>query len=121
MNDTFEKLEGLTEHVREYVHTRIELAKLEIAEKTSQVVGTFIAGMVVMILFLFVLAFGSIAGALALGEWLNNTWAGFLIVAGVYCLLGIIIWLARQRLIRFPVMNAIIRQLHKKENDDKEN
>src|ERR1700754_2438981 len=111
MSDTFEKIEGLTEHVRDYIQTRVELAKLEVAEKSSLVVGNMIAVMVVMILFLFVLLFGSIAAAWALGEWLNNTWAGFLIVAGFYCLLGIIIWLARGKLIRFPVMNAIIRQL----------
>jgi uncharacterized membrane protein YqjE len=120
MNDTFEKIEGLTDHVREYVHTRVELAKLEIAEKISLVIGNLIAMMVVMVLFLFVLVFGSIAGAWALSEWLDNAWAGFLIVAGFYCLLAIIIWFARGRLIRFPVMNAIIRQLSKKDKDDKD-
>ena len=36
MNDTFEKVEGLTEHVKEYVQNRIEQAKLEIAEKTAR-------------------------------------------------------------------------------------
>ena len=117
MNDTFEKIEGLTEHVREYVQTRIEQAKLEVAEKISLVIGTFIAATVVIILLLFVLVFGSIAGAWALSEWLGNPWIGFLIVAGFYLLLGIIIWFARGSIIRFPVMNAIIRQLHKKDKD----
>jgi Predicted membrane protein len=121
MNETFEKIEGLTQHVKEYVQTRIDLAKLEIAEKISQVVGNLIAVMVVMVLFLFVLVFGSLAGAWALSEWLDNNWAGFLIVAGIYCLLAVIVWFARGRLIRFPVMNAIIRQLGKKDKDDDEN
>jgi hypothetical protein len=118
MNDTFEKVEGLTEHVKEYVQNRIEQAKLEIAEKTSLIIGNLIAVTVVTVLFLFVLVFGSIAGAWALSAWLGNTWAGFLIVAGFYMLLGIIIWFARGPIIRFPVMNAIIRQLHKKDNDE---
>ena len=118
MNDTFEKIEGLTEHVREYVQTRIEQAKLEVAEKTSLVIGNMIAVTVVIVLFLFVLVFGSIAGAWALSDWLGNPWAGFLIVAGFYLLLGIIIWFARGVLIRFPVMNAIIRELHKKDKDE---
>jgi hypothetical protein len=120
MNDTFEKIEGLTDHVRSYVKTRIELAKLDIAEKISLVVGNLIAAMVVMILLLFILVFGSFAGAWALGEWLDSTALGFLIVAGFYSLLAIIIWFARARFIRFPVMNAIIRQLSKKDKDDGE-
>lgn len=118
MNDTFEKIEGLTEHVREYVQTRIEQAKLEIAEKTSLVIGNLIAVAVVMVLFLFVLVFGSIACAWALSDWLGEPWIGFLIVAGFYLLLGIIIWFARERIIRFPVMNAIIRELHKKDRNE---
>jgi Protein of unknown function (DUF1469). len=121
MNETFEKIEGLTRHVKEYVQTRIDLAKLEVAEKISLIVANLIAVLVVMVMFVFVLIFGSLAGAWALSEWLDNTWAGFLIVAGIYCLLGIIIWFARGRLIRFPVMNAIIRQLGKKDKDDGEN
>src|SRR5689334_21268521 len=107
MNETFEKIEGLTEHVREYVNTKIELAKLQVAEKTSLVIGNIIAGIVVGVLILFFIVFGSIAGAWALSQWIGKPYAGFLIVAGFYLLLGIVIWVARGRLIRFPVMNAI--------------
>jgi NADH:ubiquinone oxidoreductase subunit 6 (subunit J) len=119
MSDTLEKIEGLTEHVKEYVNTRIELAKLRVAEKSSLVIGNIIAVGVVAVLFLFVIVFGSLAGAWALSEWIGKRYAGFLIVAGFYLLIAIILWLARQRIIRFPVMNAIIRQLHK--NDEEEN
>jgi len=116
MNDTFEKIEGITEHVRDYIATRIEVVKLEIAEKTSLVMGNLIAGAVVALLFLFVIVFGSLAGAWALSDWIGKRYSGFLIVAGFYLLLAIIIWFARARLIRFPVMNAIIKLLHKKED-----
>jgi len=116
MNDTFEKIEGITEHVRDYIATRIEVVKLEIAEKTSLVMGNLIAGAVVALLFLFVIVFGSLAGAWALSDWIGKRYSGFLIVAGFYLLLAVIIWFARARLIRFPVMNAIIKLLHKKED-----
>ena len=118
MNDTFEKIEGLTEHVKEYVQTRIEQTKLELAEKTSLIIGNLIAVTVITVLFLFVLVFGSIAAAWALSDWLENPWAGFLIVAGFYLLIAIIVWVGRGAIIRFPVMNYIIRQLHKKEKDE---
>lgn len=118
MNDAFEKIEGLTDHVKEYITTRIEVVKLEVAEKTSLVIGNVIAGVVVAVLFLFVVAFGSIAGAWALSDWIGKRYAGFLIIAGLYLLLGIIIWITRQRIIRLPVMNAIIKQLHKRNQDE---
>jgi hypothetical protein len=118
MNDTFEKLEGLSDHVKEYINTRVELTKLRLAEKTSLVISNLIAVTVVVLLFLFVIVFGSIAGAWALSEWIGKSYSGFLIVAGFYLLLGIIVWMARDKLIRFPVMNIIIKQLQKKDDDD---
>jgi hypothetical protein len=117
MNETFEKVEQLTEHVKEYVNTRVEIAKLRLAEKTSLTVGNMIAAVVVAVLFLFVILFGSIAGAWALSDWIGKSYAGFLIVAGFYLLVAIIVWFARGRLIRFPVMNAIVKMLHKKDDD----
>jgi len=120
MKDTLEKLEGLTDHVQEYINTRVELTKLRIAEKTSLVLGNIIAAAIVGLLFLFVLIFGSIAGAWALSEVIGKPYSGFLIVAGFYLLLGIILWLGRGRFIRFPVMNALIKLLHKKEDEHHE-
>ena len=118
MSDTFEKLEDLTDHVKEYINTRVEITKLHLAEKTSMVISNLIAVTIVAVLFLFVIVFGSIAGAWALSEWIGKTYSGFLIVAGCYLLLGIIVWIAKDKLIRFPVMNAIIKQLQKKDDDD---
>jgi hypothetical protein len=118
MNETFEKVEGLTEHVKEYINTKVELTKLRLAEKTSLVVGNIIAVVIVVVLFLFVIVFGSIAGAWALSELIGKPYSGFLIVAGFYLLLGIIVWAARGKLIRFPVMNALIKMLHKKDDDE---
>src|SRR5687768_4538289 len=108
MSDTFEKLEGLTDHVKEYINTRVELTKLRLAEKTSLVISNLIAVTIVVLLFLFFIVFGSFAGAWALSDLIGKPYSGFLIVAGFYLLLGIIVWLARGKLIRFPVMNAII-------------
>ncbi|THU40853.1 phage holin family protein [Niastella caeni] len=118
MNDTFEKLEGLTDHVKEYINTRVELAKLHLAEKTSLIISNLIAVTVVVLLFLFVIVFGSIAGAWALSDLIGKPYSGFLIVAGFYFILGIIVWVTRSRFIRFPVMNAIIKQLHKNDEDE---
>ena len=117
MSDVFEKAEELAGHVKEYVNLKVDAVKLTVAEKTSSLVANLAAGIVVAVMILFVVIFASIAGAIALSEWLANPWAGFLIVAGIYLLIGIITWAGRGRLIRFPVMNAIIQQLYSNDND----
>jgi len=120
MSETLKKVEELTEHVKDYITTKVEITKLRFAEKTSLTIGNIIAAVVVAVLFLFVLLFGSIAGAWALSDWIGKNYAGFLIVTGIYLLVAIIVWFARNRLIRFPVMNAIIKMLHKKDDDEKD-
>jgi hypothetical protein len=97
MKDTFDKFEGLTDHIKEYINTKVELTKLNIAEKTSFILGNLIAVCIVTLFFLFVVLFGSIAGAWALSGWIGEPYSGFLIVAGFYLLLAIIVWLTRSR------------------------
>jgi len=122
MEKAFAKAEELASAVKEYVDTRLDSVKLSVAEKTSAVLANVLAGMVVALVFVCFIFFGSIALALLLGSWLGAWWLGFLIVAGIYLLLGLITWLARGRLIRLPIMNAMIRQLFNRlEYDDDEN
>jgi len=111
MEKAFAKAEELATAVKEYVDTRLDAVKLSVAEKVSALLANLLAGMVVVLVFLCFVFFGSIALALLLGSWLGAWWLGFLIVAGIYLLLGLITWLARGRLIRIPIMNALIRQL----------
>lgn len=118
MEKVFAKMEELTDSVKEYVNTRVESVKLSVAEKSSALVANLVAGMLVAAVFLFFLIFAGIALALVLGEWTGKMWAGFLIVAGIYLLIGIIVWIAREKIIRLPVMNAMIKQLFS--NDDEE-
>jgi hypothetical protein len=120
MSETLKKVEELTDHVKDYITTKVEITKLRLAEKTSLTIGNIIAAVVVAVLFLFVILFGSIAGAWALSDWIGKNYVGFLIVAGFYLLVAIIVWFTRNRLIRFPVMNAIIKMLHKKDDDEQQ-
>ncbi|MDO6429485.1 phage holin family protein [Flavitalea sp. BT771] len=118
--EDLKKIENLLDHARDYINIRVDEAKLSVAEKTSGVIAMVIATTVVNIIFLLALIFAGAAGAVAIGQWLNNYWLGLLMVAGLYLLAGLIVWAAKERLIRIPVMNAIIRQLFKNDNDEKD-
>ncbi len=113
MHETFDKIEETMEHVKTYVNTKITAAKLGAAEKASDMISIFIAkGMVACVLFFFVF-FLSEAAAVGLGEYMGKAWLGYAMVAGIYLILGLIIWFARERLLRIPIMNAIIARLFK--------
>jgi len=111
MENTFAKIEELAATVKDYVNTRIESAKLSVAEKSSAIIANLIAGFIVAGVFIFFVVFGSTALAFALGDWIGKTWAGFLIVAILYLIIGIIVWFARIKLIQLPLMNIFIKQL----------
>ncbi len=110
MEKAFAQAEELADTVKEYVNTRIESIKLNTVEKGSGIIATIIAGLLVAAIFLFFLVFCSIAVALVLGDWIGKPWAGFLLVAFLYLVTGIIIWFARVKIIQLPIMNALIKQ-----------
>jgi fatty acid desaturase len=120
MEKAFARVEELADTIKEYVNTRIESVKLSAAEKSSAVIANVLAGIIVAVVFLFFIVFASLALSFGLGEWIGKTWAGFLIVAGLYLLFGIIVWAARGKIIRLPLMNAMIQQLFKKDEEDED-
>ncbi|MBL0146255.1 MAG: hypothetical protein IPP48_11250 [Chitinophagaceae bacterium] len=74
--------------------------------------------MVVAGIVLLFIIFVSIALSILIGIWLGTMWLGFLIMAGIYMLLGLVVWTARGKIIRLPVMNSIIQQLFKHDEED---
>ncbi len=116
MEKAFAKAEELAGLVKEYVNTRIEVVKLNAAEKTSVAMANILAAFLAIIIFLCCLIFASIAAAIVIGAWLGKAWTGFAFVALLYLLLGILVWATREKLIRLPMMNAMIKQLFK-QND----
>jgi uncharacterized membrane protein YqjE len=118
MEKAFAKVEELADTVKDYVNTRIESAKLNIAEKSSAVIANLVAGLIVVSFFMLFFLFGSIALAIGLGEWIGKTWSGFLIVAGLYLLIGLVVWTARVKIIQLPIMNALIKQLFGEEDEE---
>ena len=118
MEKIIDQIEELSRNTHDYVNTRIDEVKFELAEKSSALIANLIAGLTIGIMLLFFVLFGSIALAFSLNDWLQNDWSGFLIVAVLYLFIGLFTWLARRTLIQLPVMNSIIKQLFKHDEED---
>lgn len=121
MERIFAKADQLAGHVKDYVETRIRIAKLDAADKISGIVSNLAAiAIVFLVLFCFLL-FASIAGAYAFALWFGEIYWGFLAVAGIYLIAGLFIWISRERILRMPILNALLKELFKEENHDEKN
>ncbi len=118
MQEEFKKIEEAADHIRQYINTRIDSVKLSAAEKASDMISVFIAKAIVIVIFFFAILFAGDAAAYFIGGYLGKTWLGFLVVAGVCLLAALIIWIAKERLLRIPIMNAIVSRLFMNETKD---
>jgi hypothetical protein len=120
MEKTFAKVEDLADHIKEYINIRVAAVKLNTAEKTSKLAANIFAAIIAVLVFVFFLIFASIALAFVFSKLTGEFYWGFLIVAGIYLLLALVIWLLRERLMRIPIMNAMLEQLFKDDEDGEE-
>jgi hypothetical protein len=102
------------------VNTRLAQLKLSFAEKTSKVMSVMIAVVLSALVFFLFLVLICIAGAIVIGQWLESFWLGFVIVGGIVLIAGFILWIFKDWLIRKPIMNALIKTMFDKEEDEKD-
>lgn len=120
MEHSFAKAEELAAHVKEYFNNRISSVKLSAAEKSSKLAANILAALVACTVLVFFVLFASVALAFVFAGLTGEYYLGFLIVSGFYLLIGIVTWFARERLLRLPIMNSILQQLFKDEEEDEE-
>jgi hypothetical protein len=116
--EEFKKIESLIDKLRDYVNTRVAQLKLSVAEKISKAAALLIGFLIAALVFFLFFVLLSVAGAIALSEWLNNYWLGFLIVAGVVLIIGILLWNFREKWLQKPIMNILIQTLFDNSEDE---
>jgi len=99
----------LVDGIDTYTKTNLELVKLkvidQVSEITSKSITTVLFGVVIGLFTLNV----NIALGIYLGEVAKNPWMGFLVIAGFYAFLAIMLFLTNN-LIRTSINNTIIKK-----------
>jgi uncharacterized membrane protein YqjE len=108
MENSFEKIEEIAKRLKEYTSNAIDLAKLDIAEKSSKAISAILSAMIALLFFGLCYTFLLLLMALYIGEMLNQLTLGFLIVAAFQFVIGMIFWKWRRRIFRTPILNAIL-------------
>lgn len=84
-------LEGLLDNAKGYFETRLQMAKVEVLEKTSNIITTLIMLFILAFMFSMMLIFIS----LALGNYLNNlfdsNYIGFAIMAIFFLIIVVLL------------------------------
>jgi len=121
MEETFGKVEELADNLKEYAEIRVEEVRLKIAERSSGLIANLMAGLLVRVGVVLSILFAGLALAFFLGEWWGHPSLGFLALSVIYLVIAWIVWTRRERYIRIPMMNSILKHLTKKgEEDDTE-
>lgn len=120
MEKDFQKIEDLVDDLKEYINTRVAQFKLIVAEKLSGMLSFVISVLMITLVFFLVLVLVCIAAAIAVGEWLQHMWLGYLLVAGGCLLLGLLLWFTRERWLRKSLLNAFIKMFFENDRDGKD-
>jgi len=100
-------------YAEDFIDTRIELLKLNIAEKGAHSGANVLTLIILSTVGLFAAACFTVALSLWLGGLLESMPLGFLVVGLVYLFLATILFIFRERILTTPLLRALITQLFK--------
>ena len=104
-------LEELFQKLKDYADVRMDLLKLKSINKISNFMSSVITMQILVILFLGVLFCITIGASLLIGEWVGKTYGGFFIVGGIYCIIGLVLYVNRGKWIKTRVSNKLIKEM----------
>lgn len=106
-----ELFKRLLDQVKVYLNLRIDFLRLYVAENLIKFFSSLALWLVIFFFLFFVLVFGSFAFAYWFGELTGRWSVGFLIIAGIYLLLSVLIYAFRKVIIVKPFTKLIISQM----------
>lgn len=106
--------EAIAADIKAYIDTNMDLYKLRATEKAALLASDLAIVAVVVFFILLMVLFGSLALAIVLTEITGKLYIGYLLVAGMYLVLVMVIYLSRNRWLKSKLADIIIKSLHSK-------
>ncbi len=115
INDNIEDkptgLEELFNKLKDYAEAKLNLYKLIAINKASGFFSTFITMLILLMVLFTVILCISIGAALLIGQWLGAASYGFFIIAGLYLIMGLVVYSMRGNIVRTPISNKLIKEM----------
>ncbi|HEU0136677.1 MAG TPA: hypothetical protein VFQ50_05255 [Flavobacterium sp.] len=117
MKEKIAIVETLIDKAEDYAKTTYALYRLKAIDKGAAAASSATAGILIAFILLFFLIFISAGLALYLGEVFGKPHYGFMAVAGIYFLLGLILIIFRKQLLIDVFTNMLINNFFKEKDD----
>jgi hypothetical protein len=102
----------LFQHVKEYVEARFDLALLNAQDRLGDIVSSLASVLIVILAGFFAFILINFGLALLIGKLIHNRPAGFLILGGVYVIVGALIWFNKTKWIKRPVTDSLLSKIN---------
>ena len=111
-----EDAKDILNHAGDYAETFYKLNLLRLTKKVSDVASVVVNSVLIFFISLCMLLFISFAGAWWLGDVVQNRALGFLLVAGFYLLIILVLVLMRKKIISPFIRNTLIRKIYEEKD-----
>jgi fatty acid desaturase len=116
LSDNFNEI---SENVKAYIRLKIDFLKLTLTEKLSLIISALLISIILFLVFLFVSMFVSLAFIFWFRDHAGPLYAGAMIVAGFYFLVGVLVFFMRNKIFIDPLVSEISKILLEEEDEDK--
>ncbi len=113
MTDNTTPIATLFERAEDYGRTTLNLLKINVIDKSADVVSSLASRLAVIMTVVFSVLIISIGVSFWIGKLLGETSYGFFIVGSFFALLAILLQAFRDQWLKYPVSNSIIKQMLK--------
>ena len=108
---------SIIDQTEQFLNTKTELFTLKISGKIARAFSSVIVQLFFGLVGIIILLLLTLGLSLWLGESMGSSYLGFLIIAGALTCLTFLVFILRYRIIQKPLMDTIVSQLLK-ENDN---
>jgi hypothetical protein len=113
MQEQKSDLDMLFSDAGDFIETRASLWKLKTVDTLADSVSDLASGIgLICIVSAFILII-SLGLALLIGDWLGKSFYGFFVIGGLYGIAGLVCYACRDRWLKNPVGNLLVRKLLK--------
>ena len=102
---------SLFEKAEDYLETRMDLYRLRVIDKSSDVLSSIAARLVIALFIASFFLMLNIGLALLIGRSIGEVYYGFFIVAGFYLVVIAILYALRDKWLKAPISNLIIKSI----------
>ncbi len=113
MQSAIHQIETIVTKAGELLETKSEILKLKAVDKISETVSSVISIIAIVMLACVSFTIFSFGIAFWIGTELGSFHYGFFVVGGFYILAGLVLYFAREKLIKGPLRDIIIDKIIK--------